>query len=29
MVATHEPLRTAHEITRLINGGADENMVIS
>lgn len=29
MVATHRPLRIAHVITRLINGGADENTVIS
>jgi glycosyltransferase involved in cell wall biosynthesis len=29
MVATHLPLRIAHVITRLINGGADENTVIS
>jgi glycosyltransferase involved in cell wall biosynthesis len=29
MVATHQPLRIAHVITRLINGGADENTVIS
>jgi glycosyltransferase involved in cell wall biosynthesis len=29
MLATHQPLRIAHVITRLINGGADENTVIS
>jgi len=29
MVATHQSLRIAHIITRLINGGADENTVIS
>jgi glycosyltransferase involved in cell wall biosynthesis len=29
MVETHQPLRIAHVITRLINGGADENTVIS
>jgi glycosyltransferase involved in cell wall biosynthesis len=29
MVATQQPLRIAHVITRLINGGADENTVIS
>ena len=29
MAVTHQPLRIAHIITRLINGGADENTVIS
>jgi glycosyltransferase involved in cell wall biosynthesis len=29
MIGTHQPLRIAHVITRLINGGADENTVIS
>ena len=29
MLATHQPLRIAHVITRLINGGADEHTVIS
>jgi glycosyltransferase involved in cell wall biosynthesis len=29
MSGTHQPLRIAHVITRLINGGADENTVIS
>jgi glycosyltransferase involved in cell wall biosynthesis len=29
MTGTHQPLRIAHVITRLINGGADENTVIS
>ena len=29
MIVTHQPLRIAHVITRLINGGADENTVIS
>jgi glycosyltransferase involved in cell wall biosynthesis len=29
MTGTHEPLQIAHVITRLINGGADENTVIS
>ena len=29
MAVTHRPLRIAHVITRLINGGADENTVIS
>ena len=29
MAVTHQPLRIAHVITRLINGGADENTVIS
>jgi glycosyltransferase involved in cell wall biosynthesis len=29
MTRTHQPLRIAHVITRLINGGADENTVIS
>ena len=29
MVGTHQQLRIAHVITRLINGGADENTVIS
>ncbi len=29
MAVTHQPLRIAHAITRLINGGADENTVIS
>jgi glycosyltransferase involved in cell wall biosynthesis len=29
MIGTHRPLRIAHVITRLINGGADENTVIS
>jgi glycosyltransferase involved in cell wall biosynthesis len=29
MISTPQPLRIAHVITRLINGGADENTVIS
>jgi glycosyltransferase involved in cell wall biosynthesis len=29
MAGTHRPLRIAHVITRLMNGGADENTVIS
>jgi glycosyltransferase involved in cell wall biosynthesis len=29
MIGPHRPLRIAHVITRLINGGADENTVIS
>jgi glycosyltransferase involved in cell wall biosynthesis len=29
MTGTHQPLRIAHVITRLMNGGADENTVIS
>jgi glycosyltransferase involved in cell wall biosynthesis len=29
VISAHQPLRIAHVITRLINGGADENTVIS